>query len=151
MSAIQTQLEDLIRPITEALGCEFWGVEYFVQGKQSLLRVFIEKNDGVLVEDCERVSRQVSSVMDVEDLIKTEYTLEVSSPGLDRPLFSLDQFSAHIGESIKLRLRVALNGQRKFSGLLRSIENDEIVLEFGSEEYVLPFELIEKANVVPRF
>jgi len=148
----QSELEELLAPVVESLGCELWGLEYFAQGKRSMLRVYIEKRpDGVLIEDCERVSRQVSSVLDVEDPITSEYTLEVSSPGMDRPLFKLDQYGDYFGETVAIKLRTAFEGRKKFKGVLKGIENDEIVLEVDSEEYLLPFELIDKASVVPRF
>lgn len=147
----QSSIENLIQPIVEALGCELWGIDFHSQGKNSMLRIFIEKDDGVAVEDCEAVSRQVSSVFDVEDPIKSEYTLEVSSPGLDRALYKLDQYSAYIGEKLSVRLRVSFDGRRKFAGILKNIENDEIVLEVDNEEYLLPYELIDRANIVPTF
>lgn len=152
MAGKHTQLEELIAPVVESLECELWGLEYSVQGRRSMLRIFIDKQpDGVLVEDCEKVSRQVSSVLDVEDPISGEYTLEVSSPGMDRPLFKLAHFEKYVGHRVALRLRVAFEGRRKFQGLLKGIEDGEIVLEAGDEEYLLPFELIDKANVVPQF
>ena len=151
MSSKQSELEALIAPVVESLGCELWGLEYLIQGQNVLLRIYIDKSEGIALEDCEKVSRQVSAVMDVEDPISKEYTLEVSSPGLDRPLYTLEQFAAYAGSQIKLRLRVAFEGRRKFSGLLKGIEDDEVVLEVDNEEYLLPFELIDKANVVPSF
>lgn len=152
MAGIQSALEDIIEPAVTALGCELWGIEFFLQGKKSMLRVYIDKEpDGVQIEDCEAVSRQVSSVLDVDDPIKTEYTLEVSSPGMDRRLFKLAQYEEFIGQSLNVRLRVGFEGRRKFSGILKAIENEEIVLELDNEEYILPFELIDKANVVPTF
>lgn len=151
MASIQDNLTKLLAPVVESLGCDFWGIEFFPKGRESLLRVYIDKPDGISVEDCERVSRQVSSVLDVEDPIRTDYTLEVSSPGMDRPLFSLDHYQQSLGEKINLRLRVAFEGRRRFVGILKSVENDEIVLEVGDEEFLLPYELIDKANIVPQF
>jgi len=151
MASIQERLTELFEPVATALGCELWGVEYLTQGRQALLRVYIDKEEGVGVEDCERVSRQVSSVLDVEDPIRSEYTLEVSSPGMDRPLFKLSQFQASVGERVALRLRLPFEGRRKFTGLLKGVENDEVVLEVDNEEYVLPYELIDKAHIVPQF
>jgi len=151
MSSKQTQLEELISPVVESLGCVLWGLEYSTHGQSALLRLYIDKPDGVLVEDCERISRQVSSVMDVEDPISGEYTLEVSSPGMARPLYKLEHFKQFAGSQVKLRLRIAFEGRRKFSGLLKGIEGDEVVLEIDKEEYLLPYELIDKANVVPTF
>ena len=110
MAAIQQRLTDLLAPVVQGQSCELWGVEFFAQGKKSVLRVYIDKSDGVALEDCERVSKQVSAVLDVEDPIRTEYTLEVSSPGMDRPLFTLDQFKDSVGERAEIRLRVAFEG-----------------------------------------
>jgi len=151
MASIQERLTQMFEPVAAALGCELWGVEYMTQGRRALLRVYIDKEDGVGVEDCERVSRQVSSVLDVEDPIQSEYTLEVSSPGMDRPLFKLKQFEASVGETVAVRLRLPFEGRRKFTGLLKGVENEEVVLEVDNEEYVLPYELIDKANIVPQF
>lgn len=151
MASIQDRMTELLAPVIESLDCELWGIEYISQGKNSMLRVYINKPDGVSVEDCERVSRQVSSVMDVENPIQSEYTLEVSSPGMDRPLFTLEQFQQHIGERASVRLRVAFDGRRRFTGLLKGTENDEVVLEVDNEEYLLPYELIDKANIIPQY
>jgi ribosome maturation factor RimP len=151
MASIQERLTEMFEPVASALGCELWGVEYLTQGRRALLRVYIDKEDGVGVEDCERVSRQVSSVLDVEDPIQSEYTLEVSSPGMDRPLFKLAQYESSVGEVLAVRLRLPFEGRRKFTGLLKGVENEEIVLEVDNEEYVLPYESIDKANIVPQF
>jgi len=151
MSSKQSQLESLIEPVVQSLGCELWGLEYLTQSKVMLLRIYIDRDSGIELTDCEKVSRQVSAVMDVEDPISGEYTLEVSSPGADRQLFKLEHFKAFAGSNIKLRLRVAFEGRRKFSGLLKGVEGDEIVLEVDNEDYLLPHELIDKANVVPTF
>ncbi|MCR6652266.1 MAG: ribosome maturation factor RimP [Cellvibrionaceae bacterium] len=151
MASIQERLTEMFEPVASALGCELWGVEYMAQGRRALLRVYIDKEEGIGVEDCERVSRQVSSVLDVEDPIQSEYTLEVSSPGMDRPLFKLKQFEASVGEVLAVRLRLPFEGRRKFTGLLKGVENEEIVLEVDNEEYVLPYESIDKANIVPQF
>ncbi|WP_096086168.1 ribosome maturation factor RimP [Agaribacterium haliotis] len=151
MSSKQAELEALIAPVAESFGCELWGLEYQTQGQQVLLRIYLDKEDGIQLEDCERVSRQVSAVMDVEDPISGEYTLEVSSPGTDRPIYKLEQYQRLAGQQIRLRLRIAFEGRRKFAGLLKGVEGDEIVLQVDNEEYLLPFELIEKANVVPTY
>ena len=94
------QLQQLLEPVVESLGCSLWGLEYISQGRHTTLRLYIEAEGGVGVEHCEKVSRQVSAVMDVEDPISGEYTLEVSSPGLDRPLYTLEQFQAYVGETV---------------------------------------------------
>lgn len=149
-SGKQAKLIEMLEPAVVALGCELWGIDYRAQGKNSVLRIFIEKDDGVMMEDCERVSRQISSILDVEDPISGEYTLEVSSPGMDRSLYKLEHYTLYFGERIDVRLRIAFDGRKNFSGTLKAIEEDEIVLEVDNEEYLLPFELIDKANLVPQ-
>ncbi len=156
MSAKLKQLEDILRPVVEGLGYEFWGgIEFRSHGHHSKLRVFIDDaENGIAIDDCEKVSRQVSGgVMDVEDPpIQTEYTLEVSSPGMDRPLFRLEQYEAFIGHKVQIKLRMAFEGRRKFLGLIKGgVEGDDVVVVVDDHEYLLPFDSIEKANIVPVF
>ncbi|MCK7545487.1 ribosome maturation factor RimP [Marinobacter bryozoorum] len=152
MSAKLNKLEEILRPVVEGLGYEFWGIEFRSQGRQSVLRLFIDdQENGISIEDCEKVSRQVSGVMDVEDLIQNEYTLEVSSPGMDRPLFTLEQFTAWAGYKVNIRLRMAFDGRRKFQGILKGTEDGDVVVVVDDHEYLLPFESIDKANIVPVF
>jgi len=147
----EAQIAELIRPTVEAMGSELWGIEYLTQGKHSTLRIFIEKESGVGIDDCEQVSRQVSALMDVEDPIGNAYTLEVSSPGLDRLLFEKAHFEAYLGSLVKVRLRMNYEGRRNFKGRLTAIENDEIVLRQDQEEFVFPLETLDRAQVVPEF
>lgn len=151
MSVSRETLASLIEPVAVAMGLELWGVEYFARSTTSLLRVYIDREDGVGIEDCKQFSRQLSSVLDVEDPIHGEYTLEVSSPGLDRPLYSLAQYGKYIGETIDLKLRLPFEDRRKFKGELKAIEAGEVVMVVGDHEYLFPFESIEKARLVPRF
>ncbi|UTA47024.1 ribosome maturation factor RimP [Simiduia sp. 21SJ11W-1] len=151
MATKQETLQALIAPVAEAMECEFWGMEYLSQGRHTTLRIFIERENGVMLEDCEKVSRQVSAVLDVEDPISGEYTLEVSSPGVDRPLFTLDHYQRFQGHKAELRLRTPFDGRRKFSGVISGIENDEVILQVENEEYLFPIDSIEKANIVPQF
>jgi ribosome maturation factor RimP len=145
-------LRELLEPVVKSLDCELWGLEYHSAGRRrGLLRVYIEKSAGVALQDCERVSRQVSSVLDVEDPIQGEYTLEVSSPGMDRPLYTCAQYRQYSGEQVQIKLRLPFNGRKQFTGLLTGVENDEIKLMVADEEYSFPIETIEKAKVVPRF
>jgi ribosome maturation factor RimP len=148
----EDRLKAMIAPVVEALGCKFWGLEYLSSGRNALLRIYIDRaEEGVTVDDCEKVSRQVSSLMDVEDPISGEYTLEVSSPGLERPLYTLDQFQRYVGEDVAVRLRFPYEGRRKFKGRLNGVEGEDIVLVVDDHEYLFPVDSIEKANVVPRF
>jgi len=145
------QLQALLAPVVEALGYECWGLEFLSQGRHSLLRVYIDKAEGILIEDCEAVSRQVSGVLDVEDPISGEYTLEVSSPGMDRPLFTLEQFARYVGEQVKIKLRVPFERRRNFQGILRAVEEQDVVVLVDDHEYLLPIDSIDKANIIPRF
>ncbi len=177
MSAKKKLLEELIAPVIEGLGYECWGIDYVSQGKHSVLRIYIEstskagnksdaedlgevdegiteeqaKESGIELKDCELVSRQISGVLDVEDPINGEYTLEVSSPGMDRPLYNLDHFKRFQSHHVALKLRMAYEGRRKYSGLLKGLEGNDVVLQVGEEEFLFPIEAIEKANVVPQF
>jgi ribosome maturation factor RimP len=151
MAAADSKLHELLKPVVEALNCELWGLELQSGGKRKLLRIYIDSEDGIGVEDCERVSRQSSSILDVEDAINGEYVLEVSSPGMDRPLYELAQYEKYKGEDISLRLRFPYDGRRNFKGRLVGIDGDEIVLVVADTEYLFPIEGIDKANVVPRF
>ncbi len=151
MATKQETLQGLIAPVVESLECEYWGMEYLSQGRHTTLRIFIEREAGVMLEDCEKVSRQISAVLDVEDPISGEYTLEVSSPGVDRPLFTLDHYKRFTGQKAELRLRIPFDGRRKFSGIISGVEADEVILQVDNEEYLFPIDSIEKANIVPQF
>ena len=151
MSQQASRVQELIEPAINLLGYECVGVEYLPQGKHSLLRVYIDKEGGINMEDCETVSHQVSGILDVEDPIKGQYSLEVSSPGLDRPLFTVEHYRRFIGETANIRLRSALNGRRKFTGEIISVEDEEIVIKDSEEEFRIPFRLIEKGHLVPQW
>ena len=146
MSSKLEQLQALLAPVVEALGYEF-----ISQGRHSVLRVYIDRPEGILIDDCEAVSRQVSGILDVEDPISGEYTLEVSSPGMDRPLFTLEQFAKHAGEQVKIRLRSPYEGRRNYQGILRGVEEQDVVVLVDDHEYLLPIDSIDKANIIPRF
>ena len=147
----QSRIDSLIRPTVEALGVDLWGLEVMSQGKNTTLRVFIEREDGVDIEDCERVSRQLSALLDVEDPISGAYALEVSSPGMDRRLFVEEHYKAYIGAEVQVRLRMAFDGQRNFTGQLVDVANDEISVRCNEDEFVFPLESVEKARLVPKF
>ncbi|KHJ50416.1 ribosome maturation protein RimP [Vreelandella venusta] len=151
MATKHAALHALIEPIVAAMGFELWGIEHVSQGKHSRLVIYIEREGGVSVEDCADISRQVSAVMDVEDPIPGEYRLEVSSPGMARPLYSLDHFTRYQGHQVALKLRLAFDGRRKFQGLLAGVEGDEVLLQMEGEEYCFPIESIDAAHVVPQF
>ncbi|GHE20955.1 ribosome maturation factor RimP [Halomonas urumqiensis] len=151
MAIKDAALHALIEPVVSAMGFELWGIDFLSQGKHSRLVIFIDHDNGISVEDCADVSRQVGAVLDVEDPVRGEYRLEVSSPGLDRPLYTLDQFERYQGHDVALKLRAPFEGRRKFQGLLAGVEADEVLLHVDGEEYCFPIDGIDQAHVVPRF
>lgn len=151
MASKQERLTDLITPVVASLGCELWGLEYLTQGRYTTLRIFIDGTNGVSLDDCEKVSRQISSVMDVEDPIEGEYTLEVSSPGLDRPLYTEAQYARYVGETVNLRLRIARDGRRRFKGVINKVENGNLLLQVDNQEVTLLIDTIDKGNLLPRY
>jgi len=138
----------MLRPAVEEVGKELLGIEYISAGNNSVLRLFIDHENGIDVDDCAEVSRQVGAILDVEDPISSEFNLEVSSPGLDRPLFDKPHFEAVIGEVIEVKLSMPLNGRRKFKGCLVAVENDTLVVTVDNEDYDLVLGNIVKANLV---
>ncbi|MBT3461091.1 MAG: ribosome maturation factor RimP [Gammaproteobacteria bacterium] len=145
----ETGLSKLIEPLVEELGCELWGIEKLQQGRQVVLKIYIESAEGINVDDCARVSRQVSAILDVEDPIPGEYMLEVSSPGVERRLFKPEHFNVCKGEKVQITLRQAFDGRRKFKGLLCGLEDEEVVIRVDdAQEIVLPMDSIERARVL---
>jgi ribosome maturation factor RimP len=135
----------------EALGFELLGLELVRAGRHSTLRLYIDHEDGIDVNDCAEVSRQVSAVLDVEDPISTEYDLEVSSPGLARPLFKPAHYQAIIGQQAELSLRMAVNNRRKLKGTVVAVEDTMVRLEVEGQEFPVAFSNIQKAHLVPNF
>ena len=146
------RLTELVASAVEPLGYELLGVEYLAQGRHSLLRIYIDSPDGITLDDCERASRQVSAVLDVDDPLKGQYTLEMSSPGLDRPLFTAEHFTQFIGHEVKLRLHSPLEGQRRFKALIKGVEGDVIHLTSSEtdEDWQISLDNIEKANLLTK-
>jgi len=151
MASKQEILHKMIEPVVVSLGCELWGMEYLTQGRYTTLRIFIDGPNGVSLEDCEKVSRQVSAVMDVEDPIDGEYTLEVSSPGMDRPLYTAAHYARYLGETVNVRLRMARDGRRRFKGNIVKVENEDVTINVDGNDVLLPVDAIDKANIVPRY
>ncbi|AKH22139.1 hypothetical protein AAY24_08185 [Sedimenticola thiotaurini] len=152
MAGASESLIEIVRGAVEPLGYELVGVEYLSQGKGgSLLRIYIDHENGISVDDCATVSHQVSGVLDVEDPIKENYSLEVSSPGLDRPLFFEKDFVRFAGQKINVRLRTKLHDRRRFEGVLKGVQDGEVLVAMDGEVTALPLDLIDRARLVPEF
>lgn len=151
MNRKEREIDELLAPVAAQEQCEIWGVEYLAQGRHSKLRIYIDRADGVSVEHCERVSRRASDILDVEETLTGAYTLEVSSPGMDRILFKPAQYAANIGEQVDVRLNYPFEGTKRVTGTLAGLEDDEVVVQVEDEEYVLPLENVQRARIVPSF
>jgi ribosome maturation factor RimP len=146
------QLGDLLEPGITSMGYELVGVEFQTGGTGAgLLRVYIDSEAGITADDCQKVSYQVSGVLDVEDPIPGHYTLEISSPGLDRMLFRKQDFDRFAGQLIKLRTVYPIEGQRKFKGRLLGLQGENVIFEQDEMEISLPFDQIEQARLVPEY
>jgi ribosome maturation factor RimP len=142
-------IEAMILPTVEALGYELWGCVDLRQGLRRILRVYIDNQQGIKLADCERVSRQITAVFDVEHPSLAQYNLEVSSPGLDRPLFTTSHFERFVGHSIRVQIGIPVVNQRRFKGLLKSASEEGIVLDQDGETIALTWGNIMRANVLP--
>jgi len=142
-------LTALFEPVVESMGYELVGIEFHSSEHHGVMRIFIDHENGITVDDCAKVSRQISAVIDVEDPIEMAFDLEVSSPGINRPLFKLSDFEKFSGKSAKIKLGVALNGRKNFSGVLQGIDdNQQVIIDVDNEIYELPYQDIAKANLV---
>lgn len=146
-----TSLRALLEPSVEGLGYELVDVELAGGGHSAVLRVFIDSEAGIDLGDCETVSRQLSALLDVEDPIAGQYTLEVSSPGLDRPLVKRVDFERFAGELVKIKVLEPVLGRRNFTGQLLGLEGEQVVLEMDKERYAIPLDNIERARLVPQW
>jgi ribosome maturation factor RimP len=151
MGQASARLQQMVDPAVTALGYELVGIEHLPQGRHSLLRIYIDAPDGITVDDCERVSRQVSALFDVEDPIQGHYTLEVSSPGLDRPLFTAAHYERFAGSDVQLRLFAPRDGRRKYKGRLLGMREGQVVVVVDDVEQAFALEEIEKAQLVPHW
>jgi ribosome maturation factor RimP len=151
MKQAPEHLVNLIEPIVEGLGYECVGIEYNPHPKHGLLRIYIDSENGILVEDCTKVSHQISGVMDVEDPIISNYNLEVSSPGADRPFFKVSQFERYIGSTVLVHLFKAIDGRRKITGMITKVDGETISLQEGDQIFEVPFIAMSKVRLVPEY
>lgn len=149
MRLAPVHLTEIIEPVVTGMGYECVGIEYVSQSHQHILRVYIDAENGILLDDCSKVSHQLSGVLDVDDPISGSYQLEVSSPGDDRPLFKLEHFERFRGNAVRITLSEAFNGRKNFTGVLAGTDGDSVVLNTEDSVWELPFQNIRKARLVP--
>ncbi|VAW95667.1 Bacterial ribosome SSU maturation protein RimP [hydrothermal vent metagenome] len=151
MARIQQQLVEMFAPTVSALGYELLGIEYISQGKHSIVRIFIDSDKGINLDDCQQVSGQLSGILDVEDPITGEYSLEVSSPGTERPLFTIEHYKQFIGKPVFVRFYGMVEKRRKLKGHIVAVEDSNITIsELETElEFVIDIDDIDKAHLIP--
>ncbi len=150
LSTLEQKLTAMISTPVEALGFELVGLE-FIRARVSTLRIYIDSENGITVDDCADVSHQVSAVLDVEDPISVLYNLEISSPGLERPLFTAEHYQRFIGEEVSLVLRIAMQNRRKWLGIIKTVDGEMITVTVDGKDEVFALSNIQKANLVPHF
>ena len=143
------RLTQLIAPIVAGLGYELVGIEF--DSRARILRVYIDRESGILLDDCSRVSYQLSGMLDVEDPIPGKYQLEVSSPGLDRPLWKRADFERFRGSVARLQLRLPIDNRRRIKGELAGLDGEDVLIEGEDGRLRIPLDAIDKARLVPQF
>jgi len=149
MDRLEKKLSDMFEPVIESMAYELVCVELTGSGNGTILRVYIDADKGITVEDCKAVSYQLSGILEVEDPLQSQYALEISSPGLDRPLVKPEHFKQFIGDLVKIRSTEAVLGRKNFKGILESFDGEYLCVAVDNEVYEIPFDIVEKANLVP--
>jgi len=151
MATVEARIKDMIRVQLEEDGYELLHVEMRSEGGSPILRIYADSPSGITVDDCADISRKIAVLLDVEDPVEGKYTLEVSSPGIERPLFSEQDYLNFMGREIRLSTRNKIDNQRKFRGFIESFENGELKLSLEGKSINIRFEEIKKANLVYDF
>lgn len=151
MTGLERQLTEMLEAPVKALGYELVGLEFVRAGAHSTLRIYIDHENGITVDDCADVSRQASAVLDVEDPISVAYNLEVSSPGLERPLFKAAHYEQFIGHEVSIVLKMAMNNRRKWKGAIDAVDGDSITVTVDGQQEHFALSNIAKANLIPKF
>jgi len=149
--SLLVDFEKMFTPVVESMGFELVGVEFSSSDHHGHMRVYIDKEGGINLEDCTEVSHQLSAILDVEDPVQVAFDLEVSSPGLNRPLFKVADFAKFVGEKVKIKLAIPQNNRRNFKGVITAVEGDVIELDIDDERFKLSFNSVAKANLVFNF
>ncbi len=147
-SEIVQRVEEIVSSIVKREALELVGVTYTREQGSMVLRIYIDKEGGITLQDCEMVSREVSTILDIEDFIDGRYLLEVSSPGIDRPLFKKEDFERFKEKRAKIKTALPVEGRRNFSGVLKGTKDDSVVIEVDGRTFCIPFDSIKRANLI---
>ncbi len=145
-NALVEKLEELVKPIADELNYELYYIEYIKENGDFYLRIYIDKPEGISLNDCEALSRRVSDMLDVEDPISDSYYLEVSSPGLNRGLYKEEHFKRYIGKEVFVKFNGSLSGQKNIKGILKAVDEESITVE-SENELNIPKSKIKSANL----
>ncbi len=151
MKTIEQKVAELVSPVLDGMKLTLWGIRLIRNPKRTVLQIFIDKEGGINVGDCEEVSRQINGVIDVAEIFQYSYNLEVSSPGLDRLLFNLEQVRKYIGREMTLELSLPVENRRRFRGVLKDIDGDVLKFEVDGNTYEIAYPNVSKAQLIPVF
>ena len=146
IDALVNQIYEMVKPIADELNYQIYHIEYVKENGEYYLRIYIEKEGGITLSDCEALSRRVSDVMDEKDPIADPYFLEVSSPGLNRTLFTEEHYKRFIGREVMVRFTKAIDGKKNAKGILKEVNEDNIIVE-ADTLISIPKEKIKSANI----
>ena len=144
---MKNELTEAIKPIISAMGYEMWGLSISQQNNSLKLTLYIDSEKGIKINDCEKVSHQVTHLLDTEKLCDSDYVLEVSSPGFDRVLITSEHFNKYINEEVKVRLKWLVNNRKNIKGLIENVTEDYVIINENNETYKIKYESIENARL----
>lgn len=143
------KLKLLVLPVVQSKGFELYHLEYVNEGGQNIFRIYIDSEAGITLDNCVAVSRAISDILDIEDPISDEYNLEVSSPGIFRNLYIEEHYNKYLNEEVTIKLRSLINGKKKYEGILRGFDDNNLFLDVDNEEIIIPREKILMVNLNP--
>lgn len=146
-NALIEQIEEIAKPIADELGYEIYHIEYVKENGEFYLRIYIDKPEGILLSDCENLSRRVNEILDQVDPIKEQYFFEVSSPGLNRRLFNDDHFHKYVGKQVLIKTKSAIEGSKTLNGTLENVDDENILIKCDEKIITVPKAKIKTANL----
>ena len=144
---MRKEITGLIKPVILSMGYEFWGLNIVQQNNYLKFTLYIDSKDGVSIDDCEKVSNQVTHLLDTEEVCDLDYVLEVSSPGFDRVLITQDHFKRYLNEKVKMKLKWIVNNRKNINGIIKSVNNEHVVINENNENYEIKYDSIDSARL----